>query len=450
MYQIICDDYILHDGRLDELRVIGAKCDLEVNKTGSLTFQIAPTHPYYDKIVKHKSEITLLQDDTIIFRGRVLNDEINFYNIKNVECEGELSYLLDSIQRYNEYHLEGGTQNVIETYLRTLINNHNSQVVDNRKRFTLGNVTVADPNNYLYNISNYEDTLSTINDKLIGTYGGYLVIRHSGNTRYLDYLTDCGACEQKIEFGENLIDMTRYIKGEDIFTALIPLGAKVDDSDSEKRVDIKSVGNTTSGTIVKRDDYIYDSNAVERWGWIWSTNTWDDVTEPANLFNKGKDMLSQLVNETFRIELTAIDLNLVNVDVDRIKIGDKIQCVSIPHNVDNLMIVESISIDIDNPANTKIQLVTQQGQVYTNTSSKKPSITDNQTSSDKNISDIKTIIDEDVATKGDVNDSIEDVMDWVNDNFYPTSGGEIELSDYAKIVDVNDAFDELALALQEV
>ena len=91
MYQIICDEYILHDPAIDDLKVISARCGLEVNKTGSLTFQIAPTHPYYDKIKKHTSQIRLYQDDRVLFSGRVLNDEITFDNIKNIECEGELA-----------------------------------------------------------------------------------------------------------------------------------------------------------------------------------------------------------------------------------------------------------------------------------------------------------------------------------------------------------------------
>ena len=46
MYQIMCDDYILHDAVIDDLKVIGAKCGLEVNKTGYLMFKIAPAHPH--------------------------------------------------------------------------------------------------------------------------------------------------------------------------------------------------------------------------------------------------------------------------------------------------------------------------------------------------------------------------------------------------------------------
>ena len=84
MYRIICDNNVLHDVRMDNLQVIGAKCDLEVNKTGSLTFSIPPTHPHYNDVKKHTSVIKLLRNDEILFVGRVLNDEIDFYNMKNI------------------------------------------------------------------------------------------------------------------------------------------------------------------------------------------------------------------------------------------------------------------------------------------------------------------------------------------------------------------------------
>ena len=71
MYQIVCDDYILHDPRIDDLKVINAQCSLEVNKTGLLTFKIPPTHPYYNKIKRHVSQITLYQQKDIFLFFRL-------------------------------------------------------------------------------------------------------------------------------------------------------------------------------------------------------------------------------------------------------------------------------------------------------------------------------------------------------------------------------------------
>lgn len=471
MYQIMCDDYVLHDPAIDELKVIGAKCSLEVNKTGSLTFQIAPTHPYYDKIKKHTSQIRLYQDDRVLFCGRVLNDEITFDNIKNVECEGELSYLLDSIQRGKEYHLNGGSNNVVETYLKDVVAIHNSQV-DDSKKFSVGLVNITDPNNYLYKISNYENTLTTITDKLLNTYGGYLQVRHSNGVRYLDYVNELtNACNQKIEFGKNIIDMTRYIKGEDVYTALIPLGAKKESTNTgneetyERRLNISSLTNSTDGTIKKVNDYIYDTEAVKQWGWIWKVIKWDDVTVAENLLSKSKAELKNSINATLSIEMTAIDLHLLNVDIDRINVGDRIRCVSIPHNLDSIMIVKSIEIDIDNPANTKIKLVSPTGKIKADNT-----ITSNNKNNEKNITQVKTELDEGYPTYEDVNNEFSnfetglkdwtnntldnydnDLKKWIGDNYLPKSGsGSIDLSKYAKIVDVNTAFRELATVLEGV
>ena len=489
MYQIMCDEYILHDARVPELKVIQAKCSLALNKTGSLTFYIAPNHPYYNKINKHTSEITLYQDNKILFRGRVLNDEIDFDNIKSVECEGELSYFIDSIQRGKEYHLEGGSANVIETYLKSIVDIHNSQV-DDRKKFTVGNVTVSDSNNYLYKISNYEDTLTTINDKLINSYGGYVRVRHEGNTRYLDYLSSvANVSNQTIEFGKNIIDMTRHVSGEDIYTALIPLGATVDSESAsyERRLKISELPNSTDGTIVKKDDYIYDTEAVANWGWIWKVEKWDNVTVADNLLSKAKSELKNAIDALLTIEMTAIDLHLLNVDIDRINVGDKIRCISQPHNLDTELIVNSITIDVDNPADTTITLTTLDGKPIAD-----KSITSDNKDNKKNIIDVKDTMNNDFTTRNDFNaelgnlkdwtntqlgdsdsaikdwtnskfdnnnnliknwtngqisDKANELMNWANDTFFKGSDAGVDLSEYAKIVDVNSAFESLTNAL---
>lgn len=442
MYQILCDNNIIHDTRLEGLQVIGAKCSLEVNKTGSLTFSIPPTHPNYNDVNKHTSVITLLRDDEIVFVGRVLNDEVDFTNIKNVECEGELSYLLDSIQRKKQYNITGA--NVIKTYLQDLINIHNSQMNESRKQFVVGNVTVTDSS--FTGESDYNDTLSVINNKLIGTYGGYILTRHSGDVTYIDYVSEySGICQQTIEFGKNLIDMTRYIKGEDIFTALIPLGAILE-GDVEGRTTIESLSNRTVGNIVKVGDYIYNTVGVERWGWIWKVQSWDDVKVDSDLFVKASNLLETAINESFTIELTAIDLNLLNVNIDSIKLGNKIQCISLPHNINRLMFVKKMTIDVDKPQNTKIELSLPEGQSF-DVGGK------TITESKKEVADIKTLIDEQYTTYSDVDAKINNLKDWVDINYAKKGEGgdiDIDLSDYATIEDVNSAFDELASALRGV
>lgn len=348
MYQISCDGYILHDTRLEkEYRVISPKCKLKTNTTGTLSFQIAPIHPYYSIIQKLSSEITLTQDGDWIFTGRVLNDEKDFNNIKNIICEGELAYLLDSNQRQAEYH-----DQTVSQYFSTVIGKHNA-MVEQRKQFTVGMVTVEDDNDSLYRYSNYENTWDTIKGKLIDKLGGYIRSRHLNNVRYIDYVSSYGSVNsQVINFGKNILNLKQYIKGENVATAIIPLGATLEESvgssSIQKRLTIESVN---SGV-----DYVFDQDAVDVYGWIFDTVIFDSVTLPENLKQKGQSELAKRKLLNIQLELNAVDLHLFDVDIQKIKLGDSIRVISEPHGIDRFMTVSEINIDISKPSATSIVL----------------------------------------------------------------------------------------------
>ena len=346
MYQISCDGYILHDVRLDKrYRVMNPKCELETNTAGKLTFKIAPTHPYYDKINKLSSVIQLTQDGEWVFSGRVLNDESDFHNVKHVECEGELCYLGDSNQHTAEYH-----DISVHDYFETLISKHNEQV-EAKKRFTVGTVNVEDNNDSLYRFSNYESTLETIKSKLVSRLGGYVRTRHHNGITYIDYVNSYGNVNnQEINFGKNLLDLKKYVKGEDIATAIIPLGAATYDSETgtETRLTIADINDGV--------DYVYDADAVAAFGWIFAVVRWDDVTVAENLKRKAQEELAVRKLLAIRLELNAVDLHLLDVDIERIKLGDMIRVVSAPHNLDRYLMVSKMTIDIENPAKNSIVL----------------------------------------------------------------------------------------------
>ena len=99
MYKVYSDEYLIYDSEYETLKIFNPKLDLELNRTGTFNFLIYPEHPYFNKLEKLNSIIKVFQDDYLIFRGRILNDEQGFYNEKQVSCEGELAFLCDSVQR---------------------------------------------------------------------------------------------------------------------------------------------------------------------------------------------------------------------------------------------------------------------------------------------------------------------------------------------------------------
>ena len=98
MYKIYVDGQLLFSSDLmdDEHIVLSPMLSLGVNEAGSLSFVLPPGNVLHGSIHKIKSIITVYQHDEIIFRGRAMDDEKDFYNQKDVYCEGDRSFLLDS------------------------------------------------------------------------------------------------------------------------------------------------------------------------------------------------------------------------------------------------------------------------------------------------------------------------------------------------------------------
>ncbi len=342
MYTIRLDDTLMFDPRVDELEIFDARAQFEVNKTNGLDFTVYPSHPLYARFKRFKSIVELYQNNLLLFRGRVLNDEAGLYNEKKIICEGELAYFNDTIIRPFEF------QGTIEGFLSYIISQHNSQV-ENIKKFTLGNVTVTNSTNNIVRSSiDAQTSWEIINNRLIKLLGGYIVLRRENNINYIDYLADSNYMSlQKIELGKNLLDLTRRINGDEVITALIPYGAKIDEQ-SDERITIKSVNNNI--------DYIYDQEAVEKHGWIFGTETWDDVTIPSNLLTKARQTLAAGILLNSSIELTALDLSLMDISIDEFRIFEYVKVEVPTHLIDDNLLISKMSLDILSPENNKLTL----------------------------------------------------------------------------------------------
>ena len=341
MYQVYCDNFLLYNDQYEEYKIHSPKVELELNKIGSFDFTIYNNHPAFDNLKRLKSIIQVFQDDFLLFRGRILNDEQGFYNEKHVECEGELAFLVDTIQR--PYDFTGTPAELFTQFIES----HNAQV-DADHQFKVGNITVTDPNDYITRAdSEYLNTLESIEKKLLEILGGYLWIRHEADGVYIDYLAELNFLSpQKIEFGKNLLDLKRQTKGEDIATAIIPLGAKVEGS--EDRVTIASVNNGI--------DYVFNQEAVDTYGWIFRVQTWDDVTEAGNLLTKGNAYLMEQIKMLLSVELDAADLATVDKTVESFHLGTQVRVTTNPHSIDQLFLVTKLTVELLQPASNKLTL----------------------------------------------------------------------------------------------
>ena len=349
MYKILVDNILMCDSRVEELALLNPVVTLEENKAGSFTFKIPPNHPCYDLIQRRKSVVQVFQDDDKepLFSGMCIEISNDFYKQKEIYCEGELSYFNDSIQRQARY------QDVtVRGLLENLIAKHNEQV-EETKRFAVGIVTAADVNDSLYCYTNMESTMKCLKEDLVDDLGGFFRVRHADGVKYLDYLAGSqNTNSQIIKLGKNLLDFSSNIDSSEIATAIIPLGAKLEEETEveglEKRLTIESVNGGK--------DFIYSQEAVNNFGWIYTVVTWDDVTTAAALKSKAEKYLSEIQFENMVIEAKAVDLHLDNKAIERFKLSDEIRVVSKPHGLDKYFRLTKMTINLNNPESNTITL----------------------------------------------------------------------------------------------
>lgn len=357
MYKVYLDNELLYYPGDKEYCIIEPTISLALNDAGTFKFGLPVLNPLYEKISNRKSMVRIEKNGDEVFYGEVRESEKDINNTKQIYCVGELAFLFDSIQPQKKY------QNyTIRQFLESLINEHNSQV-EERKRFEIGIVTVTDSNDSIYRFTNRETTLDAIRDKLCDRLNGYLKIRKENDKRYLDFLTldDYGKkCRQAIEFGANLLEYAENISASDIATAVIPLGAKLDESPIEGLEAYTTIESVNDGK-----DFIYIPEAVERFGWVRVVQNFDDVTTPSILKAKGLEWLKSVQYENVVLNVKAVDLSITDNEVDQIDIGDKVHSLATPFGMDTWFPVQKMTIPLQALGEQAIELGNTSSKSYT-------------------------------------------------------------------------------------
>lgn len=357
IYEVLLDGKTLYYQNDKQAVICDAKLTQALNDAGTFEFTVPCTNPLYRDIENRVSMVQVLKDGNEIFYGQVRECSEGLDGEKDVKCVGELAFLYDSIQPQAKYQDQTPLQ-----FFSKLLAIHNSQV-EKEKRFEVGAVTVKDSNDSIYRFTNREDTLTDLRDKLCDRLSGYLRIRKVDGTRYLDLVTleDYGkVCAQPIQFGYNLLDFTCGTSGTDIATAVIPLGARLDQSVIEGLDAYTTIESVNSGK-----DYVFIQSAVDHFGWIRKVVNWEDVTEPVNLKKKAEEWLKSNQYETMTLELTAVDMSMLNADLDTYEVGDMVRTLADPFGMDTRFPLQKKTTYLQSPEKNTVVLSNTLKKTYT-------------------------------------------------------------------------------------
>lgn len=190
---------------------------------------------------------------------------------------------------------------------------------------------------------NYGITWDILQSELVEKYGGYLVLRHAEDPngkprRYLDYLqaiTDKNT--QTVAFGTNLLDLTNYVKAEDIYTRVIAVGAR------KKSWLVFSWGETITETA-------NDLAAQKLFGIITKVIFIEGIeSTPQSLLDAAEEELAKNLRYLNGMAVKAVDLKDADIDVSRIAIGKQTHIFSAPHGVDTWLLCSKLVEPLDSP-----------------------------------------------------------------------------------------------------
>lgn len=363
---LVFDDSDIREERFVEEPTL----EMEVGKAGTLKFSVYPNHPLYNSFYKLKSYVTLMRNDEVLFKGRVLSSEDNMVGARKITVEGSLAFLNDSVIRpydLSEFTYQRKTPaQLLEWYLTQ----HNAQV-ESTRQIALGTVTVTLPEGQYLTPStrSYDNTLSNINKQLLDECGGYLIVRYYNGVTYLDYLSEFTTqADQTVELGKNLLDITQTVEADELATIIIPLG-------NDEEIEVEYVDPDTgviSTQTIRRPitivgvidpetheeitvDYIRNEDLIAEYGEIYKSVEFDCDLR-INLYNEAKAYVDSLSMLARTIEVSALDLSRINVSLDSFRIGTNVHVKSAYHGVNDVVPVTKISLNILHPEDSQLTL----------------------------------------------------------------------------------------------
>lgn len=368
--------YVNPDEEDTKFVVLNPKLTLEDSNAGSFECTIPKGNVGYDKISRVSSELIVFRQTNAsydaIWRGRIIQEDYDWLGNRNIKCEGDLSYLNDSVQPQEEYKAITYAQ-----YLSALLQIHNQQVGNydwpgGWKQFSVGIVDFSDVIDYI--ATEFETTLEAIN-RIVEETGGHLQIRWGGNTRYLDLLKDPPRTNsQIIRFGKNLFDFAKNYDNTEFCTAVLPIGAVIREDTSNDGTSTYTNPDGSEVTLIDEDPdpkldkyttiesvnsgslYLENTQAVNAYGWICRKIEWSEVDSPAKLKQLATLYLQSEQFDDLVLEAKIIDLQSIDKSLMYIKVLDNITVISPPHGLNKVFQVSKLEIPLDNPADTTITL----------------------------------------------------------------------------------------------
>ena len=317
--------------RNDDPHLQGISLKESLSTFSTLDFTIFINNPGYSILTEFKTKVkvTNLKDKTVRFIGRVysIKESMNESGLvsKQVNCEGAMAYLNDTLQRYNTY-----TATKASDMLNKVLTFHNNHV-ESDKRIYVGRVDVTSQNGFTHTC----DFKNTYNEllEIRNNYGGELDVRLENDGKlYMDWILTPAPNAVEVMLGVNMKNMIIDKDMSQMGTRIVPLGAN----------------NLTISSINSGKDYIEDTNARNIYGIIEFPVSYSDIEDAKTLFNTASKEYKKYTQPGYQLSVTALDLaHITGRDVETFTKGTLLHIVNPLFGVDDIYQITDLSMNLE-------------------------------------------------------------------------------------------------------
>lgn len=238
-------DQLTHDERM---MLTEPELSIAASSAGSFSFNLPKTNYGYGKILRTITRVVVEKDDKVIFMGRINSDDEDIWQNQRIKAEGALTYLNDSLSEKRVFINKGRTQEerlTVYKLAEEILGYHNDKFEDepwkqfhvvsesdipvqNRAKFVGRDSENVNSDAISYYSINYDNPLELLQE-IVELADGAFRIKYNEDEGYWDVYI-YGKYNfpvnnsQPIEFGLNLLELTKSNDNSSVATVVAPFG----------------------------------------------------------------------------------------------------------------------------------------------------------------------------------------------------------------------------------
>jgi len=341
-YDVKLDGVSIYDPSELPLTFISPKAVCGLSDAGSFDFVMPRGHVFYNNIVPYGSTIEVFEDGKSIFYGRPTLPKLDFYNSKQVHCEGALAFLNDVV--VPPIKVSGGVKITMKEYIQALFEYYNKTCRREDRKLTLGKIELKSDQSAKHTW-NYETCFDILRTGILPYTGSYVVTRRENDITYVDFVYKFNkVINQPIKMASNLLDLTK--SGQEFYTAVIAKGA--------------------SDTVKMLSPMTTDNALVQKYGFICAYKEYPNCETIVDLQMQCSVFLKSQQFGGMSFEASATDLHLENSAMEQFMIGSVAKIDSPFHDFANNFraAISRIEISLDT-GEKRATLLTLSQQILT-------------------------------------------------------------------------------------